>query len=187
MAPAVGASAVASADPTSSQGVTTTGTVDVSAKGTADLPAVSGDTPSLQPAAKTGTVALPTQGTPELPASGIADVPVVPIQPSTLLGNLGTGADFSQGGASLGQDPAGGAFSGTLDRDGAGIPHAPAGGSLAADLTNIGRLGEMTIVGDSRAGISIQPQPANVGTAFSSLDQGVKQPDALNPDMWRHA
>jgi hypothetical protein len=187
MASAIGASAVASSETTSPQGVTTTGTVDVSAKGTADLPAVSGDTPSLQPAAKTGTVALPTQGTPELPASGIADVPVVPIQPSTLLGNLGTSTDFSQGGASLGQDPAGGAFSGTLDRDGAGIPHEPVGGSLAADLTNIGRLGEMTIVGDSRAGISIQPQPANVGTAFSSLDQGVKQPDALNPDMWRHA
>lgn len=179
MAPAVGASAVASADTTSPQVATATGTVDVPTKGTADLPVAAGDTPSFQPVATTGTVDLPTSGT--------VDVPVAPIQPSTLLGPLGTRLDFLQGGASLGQDPAGGAFSGTLDRDGAGILREPVGGSLAADLTNIGRLGEMTIVGDSRAGISIQPQPANVGTAFSSLDQSVKQPDALNPDMWRHA
>jgi hypothetical protein len=136
---------------------------------------------------KTGTVDLPANGTADLPASGTVDVPVAPIQPSTLLGKLGTRADFLQGGASMRQDPARGAFAGTPDRGGAGILNEPMGGSLAADLTNIGRLGETLIVGDSRTGISIQHQPTNVGTAFSSLDQSVKQPDALTPDMWRHA
>lgn len=207
MAPAVGASVAAAADTTNPQAATATGTVDLPAKGTADLPAASGDTTSVRPVATTGTVELPakgtadlpvasgdtaslqpvaTTGTVDLPASGAVDVPVAPIQPSTLLGQLGTSADL-QGGASLGQDPARGAFSGTLDRDGPGILHERAGASLAADLTNVGRLGEMMIVGDSRAGISIQPQPANVGTAFSSLDQSAKQPDVLTADVWRHA
>ncbi|MBX9823641.1 MAG: hypothetical protein K2Y27_01480 [Xanthobacteraceae bacterium] len=118
--------------------------------------------------------------------AGTTDPRLAPIQPDTLLGKLGATAGFSERPASAARDWAADAASDTQSRHGAGLLAQLAGGSLKADLTNVGSLDKALTAGAPNAGSGARTEAVGgIGAALSSLDQGGKQHDALNPDTWR--
>jgi hypothetical protein len=150
--------------------------------------AVSNDAQQQKSPALAAATSSSVDATDASPSAAAATVKpsAAPIQQNTLLGKLGTTADFKNA-ASTSQSSSGGA-SDTQGRNGAGILTPPTGGSLKADLTNIGSLDRALSGAASHAGSGSQTHSVSgIGAALSNWDQGGRHHDVMNADTWRHA